>query len=80
MSLDPRRTVEELKELRALTSDARGAQRVAFTKTWSLARDWLAAKLRELPVETHRDEAGNVWSTLRGSSPRALLVGGHIDS
>jgi hydantoinase/carbamoylase family amidase len=80
MSLDARRTVDELKELRALTSDARGAQRVAFTKTWSLARDWLAAKLRELPVETHRDEAGNVWSTLRGSSPRALLVGGHIDS
>ena len=30
-SLNPKRTVAELKELRALTSDDNGAQRVAFT-------------------------------------------------
>jgi hydantoinase/carbamoylase family amidase len=80
MRLDPKRTVAELKELRALTSDENGAQRVAFTGTWAKARNWLKAKLEELPVEIHRDEAGNVWTTLQGASPQALLIGGHIDS
>jgi N-carbamoyl-L-amino-acid hydrolase len=79
-TLDPKRTVAELKELRALTSDDGGAQRVAFTRTWSEARTWLRAKLAELPVETHVDEAGNLWSTLKGDSPRSLLIGGHMDS
>jgi hydantoinase/carbamoylase family amidase len=77
---DPKRTVAELKELRALTSDENGAQRVAFTSTWARARNWLKTKLEELPVEIHRDEAGNVWTTLPGASPQALLIGGHIDS
>lgn len=77
---DPKRTVAELKELRTLTSDENGAQRVAFTPTWAKARAWLRAKLEELPVEIHCDEAGNVWATLRGASARALLIGGHIDS
>jgi len=80
MKLDPKRTVAELKELRALTSDENGAQRVAFTGTWAKARNWLEAKLEQLPVEIHRDEAGNVWTTLQGASPQALLIGGHIDS
>ena len=26
------------------------------------------------------DQAGNLWSTLRGKSERALLIGGHMDS
>jgi acetylornithine deacetylase/succinyl-diaminopimelate desuccinylase-like protein len=80
MKPDPKRTVAELKELRSITSDQNGAQRVAFTGTWAKARNWLKAKLEELPVEIHRDEAGNVWATLRGASPQALLLGGHIDS
>jgi N-carbamoyl-L-amino-acid hydrolase len=79
-SLNPKRTVAELKELRALTSDKNGAQRVAFTPTWIKARDWLKKKLSELPVETHTDAAGNFWATLRGESERSLLIGGHIDS
>lgn len=78
--VDPKRTVAELKELRALTGDENGAQRVAFTPTWSAARDWLQGKLAALPVETHVDAAGNLWSTLRGASPRSLLIGGHLDS
>ena len=78
--LDPKRTVAELKVLRTLTSDENGAQRVAFTATWAKARQWLKTKLEELPVEIRRDEAGNVWTTLRGASPHALLIGGHIDS
>jgi len=79
-SLNPKRTVAELKELRALTGDENGAQRVAFTKTWLAARAWLGKKLEALPVEIHDDAAGNTWATLRGRSDRALLIGGHIDS
>ena len=77
---DPQRTIAELKELRALTGDENGAQRVAFTTTWLKARAWLREKLQSLPLEVATDAAGNVWATLRGKSPRALLIGGHIDS
>jgi hydantoinase/carbamoylase family amidase len=79
-SLNPKRTVVELKELRSLTSDENGAQRVAWTDTWLKARDWFASKIKELPVEHHYDAAGNNWVTLRGASERALLIGGHLDS
>jgi hydantoinase/carbamoylase family amidase len=79
-SLNPKRTVAELRELRDLTSDDNGAQRVAFTKPWLAARAWLRKKLEELPVEIHHDAAGNTWTTLRGRSDRALLLGGHLDS
>ena len=80
MPLNPKRTVAELKELRALTGDANGAQRVAFTPVWVKTRLWLREKLAGLPVETHTDAAGNFWATLRGESDRALLMGGHMDS
>ena len=78
--INPRRTVDDLKELRRLTEDENGAQRVAFTQVWSRARAWLREKLESLPVEIHPDAAGNVWATLRGETERSLLVGGHIDS
>jgi hydantoinase/carbamoylase family amidase len=80
MSLDPSRTVEELRELRELTGDENGAQRVAWTPVWVQARDWLGFKLEGLPLEYEVDEAGNQWWTLRGESERAVLLGGHIDS
>jgi len=78
--LNPRRTIDELKELRALTSDEDGAQRVAFTETWARARRWLENKAREVGAEVRRDAAGNLWMTVRGESEKALLIGGHIDS
>ena len=78
--LSPKRTVAELKELRGLTEDENGAQRIAFTETWSRARAWLREKLQRLPLEIRSDPAGNVWATLRGESERSLLIGGHIDS
>jgi N-carbamoyl-L-amino-acid hydrolase len=80
MSLDPKRTVAELKELRALTGDENGAQRVAWTDTWLKAREWFAAKVKELPVNHHYDAAGNNWITLPGASEKSLLIGGHLDS
>src|ERR1051326_8622165 len=79
-TLNPKRTVAELKELRNFTADENGAQRVAFTKKWVETRAWLRKKLQELPVEVQLDEAGNLWATLRGESERALLIGGHMDS
>jgi N-carbamoyl-L-amino-acid hydrolase len=80
MALSPSRVVEELKELRELTGDENGAQRVAWTDTWERARAWLREKLSGLPLEHEIDEAGNQWWTLRGASERAVLIGGHIDS
>jgi len=80
MTLNPQRTIAELKELRALTGTDDGAQRVAFTDTWVKARDWLKSKLAGLPVEYEWDEAGNTWITLRGASDKCMLIGGHIDS
>jgi N-carbamoyl-L-amino-acid hydrolase len=78
--LDPARTVAELKELRELTGDENGAQRVAWTETWERARGWLREKLDGLPLEEEIDQAGNQWWTLQGASDRAVLIGGHIDS
>jgi hydantoinase/carbamoylase family amidase len=79
-ALDPARTVRELQELRALTGDEQGAQRVAFTPAWRKARAWLRERFAGLPVEMHDDAAGNFWATLPGERPDALLIGGHIDS
>jgi beta-ureidopropionase / N-carbamoyl-L-amino-acid hydrolase len=72
--------VEELKELRDLTGDENGAQRVAWTDTWEQAREWLRAKVADTGAEETVDAAGNQWFTLRGRSDRELLLGGHIDS
>jgi N-carbamoyl-L-amino-acid hydrolase len=80
VALEPRRTVEELRELRELTGDEDGAQRVAWTDTWARAKEWLSGKLAPLGVEEETDEAGNQWFTLRGAGERALVLGGHIDS
>src|SRR6266513_128836 len=79
-ALDPKRTVAELKELRSLTGDENGAQRVAFTPIWAKARKWLRSKLEETGAEIHNDAAGNFWATLRGQSDKSLLIGGHFDS
>ena len=78
--LDPKRPVAELKELRELTGDENGAQRVAWTETWENARVWLRDKVAETGVAEEIDAAGNQWFTLRGESERAVLIGGHIDS
>jgi N-carbamoyl-L-amino-acid hydrolase len=80
MSLDSKRTIAELKELRELTSDDNGAQRVAWTDTWLKARQWFQSKINYLPVKHHYDAAGNSWTTLPGASEKTLIIGGHLDS
>ena len=64
--LDPSRTVAELEELRELTGDENGAQRVAWTETWEPARAWLREKVAVTGAREERDEAGNQWFTLPG--------------
>jgi len=80
MGLDPKRTVAELEELRDLTGDENGAQRVAWTDMWEQAREWLRGKVAPAGAAEEIDEAGNQWFTLAGDSDKSLLIGGHIDS
>ena len=80
MPLVPSRTVAELKELRELTGDEDGAQRVAWTERWETARAWLRDKLAAIGADETVDAAGNQWFTLGGETERAVLIGGHIDS
>ncbi|HWE50404.1 MAG TPA: Zn-dependent hydrolase [Bryobacteraceae bacterium] len=79
-NIDAYRMIAELKELRELTADENGAQRVAWTDMWLKAREWFSTKIADLPVEDHRDSAGNRWITLAGDSEKALIIGSHLDS
>src|SRR4051794_22626888 len=78
--LDPARAVADLRDLRDLTGDERGAQRVAWTDTWARARAWLRERLADLPVDVDADEAGNLWARLPGASERTVVLGSHVDS
>lgn len=80
MPVDSRRVIADLQELRAITSDSNGAQRIAWSPIWMKAREWFQSKLKGLPVEHHYDAAGNSWTTLPGESDRALILGSHLDS
>jgi N-carbamoyl-L-amino-acid hydrolase len=80
MPVDSLRVISDLEELRALTADDFGAQRLAWSPVWLAAREWFQSKLDGLPVEHHYDAAGNSWTTLRGDSEHALVLGSHLDS
>jgi len=80
MAIQTKSAVKMLQELRTLTSDENGAQRVAFTETWIEARNWFVHEIADLPIEHHRDAAGNNWVTLPGTSEKALIFGSHLDS
>ena len=79
--LDPDRAIADLRELNRRTSDERGAQRVAWTDTWVLARDWLRERLGAIDgVAVETDEAGNLWASAPGNHDRFVIVGSHLDS
>jgi N-carbamoyl-L-amino-acid hydrolase len=80
MPVDARRAISDLQELRRLTADDHGAQRIAWSPTWLKARAWFQSKLAGLPVEHHLDAAGYSWATLPGDSERTLILGSHLDS
>ncbi len=78
--VDAKAALSLLKELRELTADEHGAQRLAWTPTWLKTREWFLSKLSDLPVEHHYDAAGNSWTTLQGVSEGTLILGSHLDS
>lgn len=81
MKPDSTRVIADLKEFKALTSDERGAQRVAWGPVWRTAREWFQKKLQaELGLATTRDPAGNLWATLPGASKKSIVIGSHLDS
>jgi hydantoinase/carbamoylase family amidase len=73
------RVVADLRELAELTSDEKGAQRVAWTPVWQKARDWFAAKMTAEGAEVAVDSAGNSWAKIAGDSEEAILIGSHLD-
>jgi N-carbamoyl-L-amino-acid hydrolase len=74
------RVVNDLRELAARTSNADGAQRLAWGPIWRDARAWLKGKVAEMGLEVVTDSAGNNWVTVAGASARTVIVGSHLDS
>src|SRR5260221_11601815 len=80
MALDPARAVAELEELRELTGDADGAQRVAWTDTWAQARAWLRDKAVAAGGEGEGDAPGDQGLAPPGAAGRGLLIRGPTHS
>lgn len=81
MNASSRRVIADLKALAKLTSDERGAQRVAWGPVWRKTREWFTGKVQdELGLVPMRDEAANLWATLPGAAPRSIVIGSHLDS
>ena len=74
------RVIANLRALAARTSDAHGAQRLAWGPVWRDARSWLHDLLAEEGLRAESDIAGNNWITLRGARPDTVIIGGHLDS
>ena len=79
-SYDPQRVLADLDELARRTGGPAGSRRLAWTPTWLEARAMLRESVATLPVEVSQDEAGNIWTYLRGERPETLVVGSHLDS
>ena len=78
--MSARDVIANLRELATHTSNADGAQRLAWGPVWREARQWFNGKLGELGITPEIDAAGNSWATLRGASDRTVIVGSHLDS
>jgi allantoate deiminase len=75
-----RDVIAQLRALAARTSDANGAQRVAWGPIWRDARVWLDQVLAADGLRAETDAAGNNWITLPGARPDTVIIGGHLDS
>jgi N-carbamoyl-L-amino-acid hydrolase len=75
-----RTVIADLRDLAARTSDANGAQRVAWGPVWREARRWFDERIGELGLRAEMDAAGNRWVTLPGARPDTVIIGGHLDS
>ena len=75
-----REVIVNLRALAARTSDANGAQRVAWGPVWRDARHWLDDLLAANGLRADTDSAGNNWITVPGARPETVIIGGHLDS
>ena len=75
-----RDVITSLRALAARTSDAQGAQRVAWGPVWRDARQWQDELLAADGLRAETDAAGNRWITLPGVRPETVVIGGHLDS
>jgi hydantoinase/carbamoylase family amidase len=82
VDIDVDGVLSDLRELRERFGGPDGARRLAWSPDWLAAREWLRAKLDELPVEVEQDVAGNIWATFRGAGAADgfVIVGSHIDA
>lgn len=78
--MSARDVIAQLRALAAATSDADGAQRVAWGPVWAASRRWLGDLIAADGLTQHMDAAGNQWITLPGALPRTVIIGGHLDS
>jgi len=74
------RVIDDLHELAARTSNADGAQRLAWGPVWRDAREWFQGKVAALGLEVTTDSAGNNWVRSPGVSGKTIIVGSHLDS
>jgi allantoate deiminase len=75
-----RDVIADLRDLAAGTSDAKGAQRVAWGPVWREARLWFDDRVGAIGLHAETDAAGNRWVTLPGARPETVIIGGHLDS
>lgn len=81
LRLDPAAVIADLDELAAQSGGRfAGAKRLAWSREWLAARDWLRGKLDAIGLPISQDIAGNIWATVQGSSDEFLIVGSHIDA
>ena len=85
MPLNPQNVIANLQELRALTSNEDGAQRIAFTPTWTRARTASRTVFRLTPrARTSSGSGGTRKPTghspeVISSSRRAITVAASVD-
>lgn len=76
------RVESELKELADMVdADQPGWTRQAMTETDLAGRQWALKRMREVGLDAHIDEAGNVIGVLKGRrGGRQLMTGSHTDT
>lgn len=71
--------ISDLKELEKLTADENGAQRVAWTPVWDLAREWFIKKMKLEGADVIVDSAYNLFAKVQGETDDAICIGSHLD-
>ena len=77
---DPDRALADLRALRELTEDERGAQRVAWTDTWARRARGSRAPRRAAGERRHATRPATSGRSSPGRAPDTVVLGSHIDS